>query len=82
MGVGVEKWDFRCEAKLLAQSVGEVAPGKLGQSEEDLGDPAIERRIEKITLGRVFGEKPEQVCFHASALAREITVEVSLEILR
>ena len=43
--------------------------------EVDERDPEIERNKEKTLLGRILGERLEQVFCHKSALALEITVE-------
>ena len=42
------------------------------------GDPEMERSREKTSLGRVLGERLEQVFCHDLALALDITVEVYL----
>ena len=42
------------------------------------GEPEMERSREKTSLGRVFGERLEQVFCHDIALALDITVEVYL----
>ena len=77
-GVWVEKWDCRCEERWLAQSTGVRQFGKLGRSEVvGEGKPEIERSREKTSLGRVLGERLEQVFCHDLALALEITMEIS-----
>ena len=72
-GFWVEKWDCRCEKSWFAQSTW-VQLGKFGRSDEDEeGDPEMEKSKEKISLGRVLGERQKQVFCHDSALALEIT---------
>ena len=44
------------------------------------GEPEMERSREKTSLGRVLGERSEQVFCHDLVLALEITVEVYLEV--
>ena len=54
---------------------------KLGRSEVVReGEPEMKRSREKTLLGRVLGERLEQVFCHDLALALEITVEVYLEV--
>ena len=54
---------------------------KLGRSEVvGEGEPEMERSREKTSLGRVLGERLEQVFCHDLALALLITVEVYLEV--
>ena len=43
--------------------------GKLGEEEDEEGEPAIERRRECTDLGLDLDEREEQVVCHASALA-------------
>ena len=43
--------------------------GKLGEEEDEEGEPAIERRRECTDLGLDLGEREEQVVCHASVLA-------------
>ena len=45
------------------------------------GESEMEQSKEKISLGRVLGERVKQVFCHDSVLALEITVEVYLEIV-
>ena len=45
-----------------------------GSDEVGEGEPEMEQSREKTSLGRVFGESPEQVLCHDSALALEITL--------
>ena len=79
--VWVEKWDCRCEERWLAQSTGVWQFGKLGRSEVVAeGEPEMKRSREKTLLGRVLGERLEQVFCHDLALALEIKVEVYLEV--
>ena len=42
--------------------------GKLGEEEDEEGEPATERRSEYTDLGLDLGEREEQVACHASAL--------------
>ena len=71
-GLG-EKWDCRCEERWLAQSTGVWQFGKLGRSEiVGEGEPEMERSKEKTSLGRVLGERLEQVFCHDLALALAI----------
>ena len=44
------------------------------------GEPEMERSREKTLLGRVLGERLEQVFCHDLALALDITMEVYLEV--
>ena len=48
---------------------GEEQLGKLGEEEDEEGEPAIERRRECTDLGLDLGEREVQVVCHASALA-------------
>ena len=65
----------------MAQSTGVWQFEKLGRSEvAGEGEPEMERSREKTSLGRVLGEKLEQVFCHDLALALLITVEVYLEV--
>ena len=50
-------------------SLGEEQLGKLGEEEDEKGEPAIEPRRECTDLGFDLGEREEQVICHASALA-------------
>ena len=52
-----------------ADSLGEEQLGKLGEEEDEEGEPVIEQRRECIDLGLDLGEIEEQVVCHASALA-------------
>ena len=52
--------------------------GKVRSSWE--GEPEMEQSREKISLGRVLGDRLEQVFCQDFALALEITVEVYLEV--
>ena len=80
-GVWVEKCVCRCEERWLAQSTGVWQFGKLGRSEVDgEREPDMERSREKTSLGRVLGERLEQVFCQDLALALVITVEVYLEV--
>ena len=56
-----------------------MANWKIGRSGE-VGEeePEMERSREKTSLGRVLGERLDQVFFHDLALALDITVEVYL----
>ena len=49
--------------------------GKLGEEEDEEGEPAIEQRRECTDLGLDLGEKEEQVVCHASVLALAMTDE-------
>ena len=49
--------------------------GKLGEEENEEGEPAIERRREFADLGFDLGERKEQVVCHVSALAVAMTDE-------
>ena len=53
--------------------------GKLGEEEDDEGEPVIERRRESTDLGLDLGEREEQVVCHASALALAMTDEARRE---
>ena len=53
--------------------------GKLGEEEDEEGQPAIERRIESTDLGLDLGEREVQVVCHASALALAMTDEARRE---
>ena len=53
--------------------------GKLGDEEDEEGEPAIERRRECTDLGLDLGEREEQVVCHASALALAMTDEARRE---
>ena len=65
----------------MAQSTGVWQFEKLGRSEVvGEGEPEMERSREKASLGRVLGERLEQVFCHDLALALLITVEVYLEV--
>ena len=80
-GVWVEKCDCRCEERWFAQSTGVWQFGKLGRSEvAGKGEPDIERSKENTSLGRVLGERLEQVFCQDLALALEIIVEVYLAV--
>ena len=81
-GVWIEKWDCRYAENWCAQSTGVRQFGKLERSDEGEKEKEyeMEQSKEKTLLGRVLGERLEQVCRHDSALAFEITVEVYLEI--
>ena len=52
---------------------------KLGEEEDEEGEPAIERRREYTDLGLDLGEREEQVVCHASALALAMTDEARRE---
>ena len=63
----------------MAQSIGVWQFEKLGRSEVvGEGEPEMERSREKTSLGRVLGERLEQVFCHDLALALLIPVEVYL----
>ena len=49
--------------------------GKLGEEEDEEGEPAIERRRECTDLGLDLAEREDQVVCHASALALAMTDE-------
>ena len=49
-------------------------------SEDEEEESEMERSREKTSLGRVLGERLEQVFCHDSVLAFEMTVEIYLEI--
>ena len=49
--------------------------GKLGEEEDQEGEPAIGRRSECTDLGLDLGEKEEQVVCHAPTLALAMTDE-------
>ena len=53
--------------------------GKLGEEEDEEGEPAIEQRRECTDLGLDLGERGEHVVCHASALALAMTDEVCRE---
>ena len=53
--------------------------GKLGEEEDEEGEPAIERRREYTDLGLDLGEREEQVVCHASALALAMIDETRRE---
>ena len=53
--------------------------GKIGEEEDEEGEPAIEQRTECIDLGLDLGEREEQVACHASALALAMTDEARRE---
>ena len=55
--------------------MGEEQLGKLGEEEDEEGEPAIERRRECTDLG----EREEQVVCYASALALTMTGEARRE---
>lgn len=63
-------------------SEGEVAPGKLGGVEGDLGFPDMDLRREKTSEGLVRGERLEDERCQASALALAMTAEACLEVER
>ena len=52
---------------------------KLGEEEDEEGEPAIERRRECTDLGLDLGEREVQVVCHASALALAMTDEARRE---
>ena len=52
---------------------------KLGEEEDEEGEPAIERRKECTDFGLDLGEREEQVVCHASALALAMTDEARRE---
>ena len=80
-GVWVEKRDCRCEERWLAQSTGVWQFGKLGRSEVVReGEPEMERSREKTSLGRVLGDRLEQVFCPDLALALVITEKVYLKV--
>ena len=62
-----------------ADSLGEEQLGKLGEEEDEEGQPAIERRRECTNLGLDLGEREEQVVCHATALALAMTKETCRE---
>ena len=65
----------------MAQSTGVWQFEKLGRSEVvGEGEAEMKRSREKTSLGRVLGERLEQVFCHDLALALLITVEVYLEV--
>ena len=65
----------------MTQSIGVWQFEKLGRSEVvGEGEPEMERSREKTLLGRVLGERLEQVYCHDLALTLLITVEVYLEV--
>ena len=57
----MEKWDLRKTAETEADSLREEQLGKLGEEEDEEGEPAIERRRECTDLGLDLGEREEQV---------------------
>ena len=59
--------------------LGEEQLGKLGEKEDEEGEPAIERRRECTDLGFDLGKREEQVVCHASALALAMTDEARRE---
>ena len=52
---------------------------KLGEEEDEEGEPAIERGRECTDLGLDLGKREEQVVCHASALALAMTDEARRE---
>ena len=58
---------------------GRKTVGKLGEEEDEKGEPAIERRRGCTDLGLNLGEREEQVVCHASALALAMTDEARRE---
>ena len=62
-----------------ANSLGEKRLGKLGEEEDEEGEPAIEQRRECTDLGLDLGEREEQVVCHASVLALAMTDEARQE---
>ena len=60
-------------------SQGEEQLGKLGEEEDEEGEPAIERRRECTDLRLHLGEREEQVVCHASVLALAMTDEARRE---
>ena len=63
-----------------SRSLGEEQLGKLGDEEDEEGEPAIERRRECTDLGLDLGERVEQVVCHASALALAIADKARREV--
>ena len=63
---------------MLREMVGTIYSG-MTIWEVGEGEPEMERSREKNSLGRVLGERLEQIFYHDLALALEITVEVYLE---
>ena len=59
--------------------LGEEQFGKLGEKEDEKGDPAIERSREYTVFGFDLGEKEVQVVCHGSALALAMTDEARRE---
>ena len=53
--------------------------GKLGEEDDEEGEPAIERRREYAVFKFDLGEREEQVVCHASALALAMTDEARRE---
>ena len=59
--------------------LGEEQLGKLGEEEDEEGEPAIEQRRECTDFGFDLVEIEEQVVCHASALALAMTDEARQE---
>ena len=59
--------------------LGEEQLGKLGEEEDEEGEPAIGQRRECTDLGLDLDEREEQVVCHASALALAMTDEARRE---
>ena len=53
--------------------------GKLGEKEDEEGEPAIKRRREYTVFGIDLGEREKQVVYHASALSLAMTDEARRE---
>ena len=68
-GRDTEKRDPRQAAQTEAEPPGEEQSGKLGEEEDEEGEPAIERRRERTDSGLDLGEREVQVVRHASAPA-------------
>ena len=73
---------MRYAGSRFAQSTGVWQLGKLRRADEndEEEEPQMERSRKKTSLGRVLGERLEQVFCHDSALALDITVKVYRDI--
>ena len=78
-GRETEKWDRRQAAQTEADSLGEEQLGKLGEEEDEKGEPATEPRSECTDLRLDLGEREEQVVRRAPALVPAMTDEAHRE---
>ena len=67
-------------AKTEADSLEKEQLGKLGEEDDEEGEPATERKREYIDLGLDLSERKEQVACHASALVLAMTNEACREV--